>query len=139
MKNVFRAARKLKMAVQFHFIPFYAPQVAKLAREFADVPVVLDHLARAGEGSASEAEEALRLARLPNVYIKYSGSYAGDAALAKRAFDAFGPDHMICGYTGMKAEEFQKWNGDFDRAFGGISAVDREKIRVRTAKALFHW
>jgi predicted TIM-barrel fold metal-dependent hydrolase len=139
MKNVFRAARRLNMAIQFHFIPYYAPQVGELAREFADVPVILDHLARATEGSAEEATRAIDLSRLPNVYMKYSGSYAGDAALARRAFDRFGPDHMICGYLGMNTEEFRKWTGDFDRVFAGVSAVDRQKIRVGTAKALFHW
>ena len=137
MKNVFRTVRQLKMAIQFHFIPHYAPQVAELAREFPDVPVILDHLARANEGSAAEADQAMLLGKLPNVYIKYSGSYAGDAALARRAFDAFGPDHMICGYVGMNAEDYRKWSGDFDRAFGSLSAGDREKIRVRTAKTLF--
>src|ERR1051325_4505610 len=104
MKDVFRTARELNMAIQFHFIPYYAPQIGELAREFSDVPVILDHLARAKEGSAEEAEQAMRLGKLPNMYIKYSGPYAGDAALERRAFDAFGPDHMICRYVGMNAE-----------------------------------
>jgi predicted TIM-barrel fold metal-dependent hydrolase len=138
-KSVFRTARQLKMAVQFHMIPHYAPQVMALAREFSDVSVLLDHLARAHEGSAEEADQVMQLGKLGNVYIKYSGSYAGDAALARRAFDAFGPDHMMCGYVGMKAEDYQKWSTDFDHAFGSISAGDRAKIRVGTAQAVFKW
>lgn len=139
MKNVFRTVRQLKMAIQFHLIPHYAEQVGELAREFPDVPIILDHLARAHEGSAAEVDQVMLLGKLPNLYMKYSGPYAGDVALARRAFAAFGPDHMICGYVGMTAEEFAKWTGDFDRAFGDISADDRQKIRVRTAKALFNW
>ena len=139
MKNVFRTVRQLKMAIQFHFIPYYAPQVAELAREFPDVPILLDHLARAKEGSAAEVDQVMLLGKLPNVIIKYSGSYTGDAALARRAFDAFGPDHMMCGYVGMNAEEYRKWSGDFDRAFGSLSEGDRQKIRVRTAQTLFKW
>lgn len=138
MKRTFEAARRLKMAVQFHFIPYYAPQVGELARAFGDVPVILDHLARAHEGSAEEAAQAMALGKLPNVRIKYSGSYAGDAALARRAFDAFGPERMICGYVGMNAAEYQKWSRDFDEAFGKLAAADRAKIRVGNAKALFH-
>jgi L-fuconolactonase len=134
---VFRQARVLKLAIQFHFIPYYAPQISELAREFPDVPLVLDHLGRAHEGSAAEVAQLMLLGKLPNVYMKYSGTYASDADLARRAFDAFGPDHMICGYVGMNAEEFRKWNGDFERAFGTLAAADREKIRVRNARELF--
>ena len=139
MRNVFRAARQLKMAIQFHFIPYYAPRVGGLAREFAEVPVILDHLARAHEGTAAEVDQVMLLGKLPNVYMKYSGPYTGDAALARRAYDAFGPDHMICGYVGMNLEEYRKWNGDFERAFGSLPAADRVKLRVRTARTLFGW
>lgn len=139
IKNVFRSGGRLKIAMQFHFIPHYAPQIGELAREFPDVPVVLDHLGRAPEGSPAEADQLMLLGKLPNVYMKYSGSYAGDAALAQRAFDAFGPDHMICGYVGMNEQEYRKWSDNFDRVFTHLSAGDREKIRVRTAAALFRW
>ncbi len=50
INNVFRQAQLLKMVVQFHFIPHYAPEISELAREFPSVPVVLDHLARAKVG-----------------------------------------------------------------------------------------
>jgi predicted TIM-barrel fold metal-dependent hydrolase len=139
MKSVFRQAHQLKMMIQFHFIPFYAPQIAELAREFPEVPLVLDHLARAHEGSAAEVAQVMLLGKLPNVYMKYSGPYTGDADLARRAFDAFGPDHMICGYVGMNAADFQKWSADFEHAFGALAAPDRVKLRVSNAKALFHW
>jgi len=139
MKRTFEAARRLRMAVQFHLIPHYAPQVGELARAFADVPVILDHLARAHEGSTEEAAQAMALGKLPNVVIKYSGSYAGDAALAKRAYAAFGPDRMICGYIGMNTADYQKWSRDFDSAFGNLPPADRAKIRVANAKSLFRW
>lgn len=139
MKNVFRQARHLKMVIQFHLIPHYAPQVSELAREFPDVPLVLDHLARAHEGPAAEVVQVMLLGKLPNVYMKYSGPYAGDVDLSRRAYDAFGPDHMICGYLGMNNEEYRKWSADFERAFGSLGAPERAKLRVGTAKALFRW
>ncbi len=81
----------------------------------------------------------MRLGKLPNIYMKYSGPYANDADLARRAWDAFGPDHMICGYIGMNAGEYAKWSADFERAFGSLSGPDREKLRVKTAKGLFRF
>lgn len=139
VRNVFRKARELKMAIQFHLIPHYAAQVNELAGEFPEVPVLLDHLGRIPEGTPAEAGEVLALAKRPNVYMKYLGSYAGDAALARRCYDAFGPDHMMCGYVGLNGEEFRKWSDGFDRAFGGLPAGDRGKLRVYTAKRVFGW
>jgi predicted TIM-barrel fold metal-dependent hydrolase len=139
MKNVFRAARRLKIAVQFHLIPYYAPRVRDLASEFADVPIVLDHLARAHEGTPEEAAQALALGKLPNVFIKYSGSYAGDAALARRAYDAFGSDRVICGYIGMDLAAYRKWSADFDSAFGSLPAADQAKIRLTNARKLYNF
>jgi predicted TIM-barrel fold metal-dependent hydrolase len=139
MKNVFRQARQLKMVIQFHLIPHYAPQISELGREFPEVPLVLDHLARAHEGSAAEVAQVMLLGKLPNVYMKYSGPYAGDVELSRRAFDAFGPDHMICGSAGMNSEEYRKWSADFERAFGSLGVPERAKLRAGTAKALFRW
>jgi predicted TIM-barrel fold metal-dependent hydrolase len=139
MKNVFLMVRQLKMAVQFHFIPYYAPQIEELAREFPDVSIVLDHLGRAHDGSAAEVDRLMGLGKRGNVFMKYSGPATGDAALARRAFDSFGPDHMICGYVGMDAAAFAKWNGEFEQAFARISEGDRAKIRVSTAKGLFRF
>jgi predicted TIM-barrel fold metal-dependent hydrolase len=139
MQKVFLAARQLNMAIQFHFIPHYAAQIAALAREFPQVPVLLDHLGRAKEGSGEEVDRVMQLAKLPNVYMKYSGAYVGDADLARRAYDAFGPDHMMCGYVGMNLQQYRKSNADFDRAFGALPAADRAKIRVQTAKKVFRW
>jgi predicted TIM-barrel fold metal-dependent hydrolase len=138
-RNVFRQAQHLKMMVQFQLIPCYAQPVYELAREFPDVPIVLDHLGRAHEGTPEEVDRLMLLGKLGNVYMKYSGPYAGDAALARRAFDAFGPRQMICGSVGMNAAEYRKWSTDFDRAFGSLAAADRERLRVATAKTLFRW
>ncbi len=139
MKNIFRKARSLKMAIQFHFIPYYTPQISTLAREFPEVSLILDHLARAHEGSPEEVDRVMAMSKLGNVYMKYSGPYAGDAVLARKAYEAFGPDRMICGYVGMDADEYRKWTADFERVFGELAAADRHKIRVATAARLFGW
>jgi predicted TIM-barrel fold metal-dependent hydrolase len=139
MKNVFRKARELSWMIQFQLIPHYAAPVAALVREFPDVPVVIDHLGRAHEGTPDEVQQVMDLAKAGKVYMKFSGPYISDAALARRAFDAFGPDRMICGYVGMSLPEYGKWNTDFDNAFAKLSSADQAKIRVATAAALFRF
>ena len=131
-----------------HFIPYYAPQIGTLADQFRDVPVILDHLARAGEGTRAEYDRVLELARLPRVYMKFSGvSYSSKAGypyrdaqpLVRRTFDAFGPDRMIWGGLGMDMPAFEKNVAMFEEMFRSASETDRAKIRGLNAARLFRF
>ncbi len=102
--------------------------------------MVLDHLGRPGQGTPQEWEGVLALAKLPRVYLKYSGvSYVkGDAkALVKRAFDAFGPDRIVWGGLGMNFKQFREQEQLFLKMFDYASAADRAKIRGLNAAKLY--
>lgn len=146
MRVTWRAAHELGLAIQMHFIPCHAPQIAALAAEFRDTPVILDHLARAGQGTPAEYEELLRMAKLPRVVMKFSGvnysskqpSPFGDAKpLVRRTFDAFGPDRMIWGGLGMNLQDFRQNLTMFAEMFDFATEADRAKIRGLTAARLF--
>ncbi len=148
MKDAWRAAQALKMAVQMHFIPYYAAQIGELAGQFGDVPVILDHLARAGEGTPAEYANVLKLAKLPRVYMKYSGvsyssktgfPFADARGTVRAAYEAFGADRMIWGGLGMNMEQFHKEAEVFHSMFDFASEEDRAKIRGGTAKKLFNF
>jgi predicted TIM-barrel fold metal-dependent hydrolase len=148
MKQTWRQAASLGLAIQIHLIPVYAPQVAALAAEFRELPVIIDHLARAGEGTAAEYEEVLKLARLPRVVIKFSGVlYASKQEhlhrdvkpLVRRTFDAFGPDRMIWGGLGNKLADFERAVSLFEEMFDFASEADRAKIRGLNAAKLFRF
>jgi len=98
MKETWRAAHSLGLAIQMHFIPRFAPQIGELAAQFSNMPVILDHLARAGQGTPAEYEQVLKLAQYPRVYMKYSAvnysskqpyPYPDAKPLVRKAFDAF--------------------------------------------------
>ena len=72
MKDTWKMAQSLGMAIQMHFIPRFAPQIRELASQFRDTPVILDHLARANAGTPAEYDQVLELAKLPRVFMKYS-------------------------------------------------------------------
>src|ERR1041385_5268042 len=100
-----------------HFIPYYAPQIAALAEQFPQMPVILDHLARAGQGTPAEYDNVLKLAKLPRVIMKFSGvTYSSKAGypfrdvqpLVRRTYDAFGADRMVWGGLGMDMAAFEK-------------------------------
>ena len=146
MKSAWRAAGELGLAIQMHFIPFYAPRIAALAAEFRDVPVVLDHLARAGQGTPAEYQEVLKLARYPRVFMKYSGvrysskqEYPYDDArpLVRRVYDAFGPRRILWGGLGYTAADFEQNAALLDRMFDFAPETERAAIRGENAARLF--
>ncbi len=148
MKRLWRKAGDLGLAIQVHFTPWHAPRIANLARQFPDVRVVLDHLGRAGMGTAANYQEVLKLATLPNTIMKFSGwrysskqdhPYADAKPVVRRAYDAFGPDRMIWGGLGKSMEDFAKAVEVFELMFDFASEPDRAKIRGLTAKKLYQF
>ena len=88
--------------------PIGLPQVTYLARRFANVNIILDHLGRPDvlDGPPyANAASLFELAALPNIYLKLTPRIFGDvkkgAASAEtffpRVIDAFGADHCAWG------------------------------------------
>jgi predicted TIM-barrel fold metal-dependent hydrolase len=148
MTVTWRAAHELGLAMQIHCIPHYAPQIGELAAKFPAMPVVLDHLARPGQGTPEEYEKVLRLAALPRVYMKYSSTGVESASkepfphrdakpLVKRVYEAFGADKMVWGGMGGDMAAFQREVELFDVMFDFAPEPERKKIRGLTAQKLF--
>ena len=111
MAVTWQAAHELGLDIQIHCIPHYAAQIGELAAKFRETPVILDHLARPGQGTPEEYDQVLKLAKLPQVYMKYSSTgvetiskepypHADAKPLVKRVYEAFGADRMIWGGLG---------------------------------------
>jgi predicted TIM-barrel fold metal-dependent hydrolase len=148
MKQTWRKAGQLGLAIQVHFKPWYAHAIGRLAREFPDVTVVLDHLGRAGMGTPADYGSVLRLAKLPNTVMKFSGyrysskqghPYCDAKPTVQKAFDAFGPDRMIWGGMGKSIEELDRAVEVFELMFDDATETDRVKIRGQTAKRLYNF
>ena len=146
IRTTIRKAHELGLGIQFHLIPYYARHVAALAAEFSGTMMILDHLARAAQGTPEEYEEVLRLARFSKVVMKYSAvQYASrqphphdDARpLVRRVYDAFGPDRIIWGGLGHNMKDFHRHFELLDRMFDFASAADRAKIRGGNAIRLY--
>lgn len=146
MKRTWAKASALGIAIQMHFLPHFAPQIGTLAAVFPDMPVLLDHLGRAGQGRPGDFEAVLALAKLPKTYIKFSGwrhsskqdhPYRDIQPIVRRSFDAFGPDRMLWGGLGKTMDEHQKAIEVFDLLFAFASESDRAKIRGLNAAKLF--
>jgi predicted TIM-barrel fold metal-dependent hydrolase len=148
MQATWRRVEQLGLAIQMHFLPYYAPQIGELAARFPNVPVILDHLARGGLGTPAEFDGVLKLASLPRVYMKYSGAnysskekypFRDVKPLVRRSFDAFGADRMIWGDLGYDREYYERQARMLDLMFDFASESDRSKIRGGNAVRLFRW
>jgi predicted TIM-barrel fold metal-dependent hydrolase len=148
MRAVWQKAQALGLAIQMHFLPYYAPQIGELASRFPEVPVILDHLGRGGQGSPAEFAGVLKLASFPRVYMKYSGveysskeryPYADVQPLVRRAFDAFGPNRLVWGAFGSSMDQFDRQVRLLDEMFDFASEADRTAIRGANAMKLFHF
>jgi predicted TIM-barrel fold metal-dependent hydrolase len=143
-----RAAHELGLAIQIHCIPHYAVAIRELANKFPDTPVILDHLARPGQGTPEEYEQVLKLAQIPRVYMKFSSTGVASASkepfphrdakpLVRGVYGAFGPDKIIAGEWGGNMTEFHQAVELFDLMFDFVPETERAKIRGLNAKKLF--
>ncbi|MGE0405080.1 MAG: amidohydrolase [Candidatus Korobacteraceae bacterium] len=141
MKATWKAAHQSGINIQVQFIPVHAPELAALAAEFRDTPVVMDHLARYGSGTPAQFEEVLKMAKLPRVFMKYSGvsDASKDSAkpIVRRVYDAFGPDRILWGGLGSSMEQFDRNVAIFDEVFDFAPESERAKIRGLNAMKLF--
>lgn len=146
LKAVWKKAESLGLAIQMHLVPCHAPLIGELAGEFRGVPVILDHVARAGQGTEDEYAGVLRLAAFPRVYMKYSGvAYSSKqqwphrdvAPLARRVYNAFGPERIIWGGLGHTLADFERQAALLDRMFGFAPEPERARIRGANAARLF--
>ncbi|HVY91684.1 MAG TPA: amidohydrolase family protein [Bryobacteraceae bacterium] len=140
MAACWRAVFSLGMAIQMHFIPGQAPAIHRLAAQFSDTTVILDHMGRPGQGTDAEYDEVLKLAALPRIILKYSGwdYYKGDMrALTARLYDTFGPERMIWGMVGTTLAEYRRQSARFEEYLAFAPEGDRAKIRGGNAQRLF--
>jgi len=64
MAVTWRAAHELGLAIQVHCIPYYAAAIGELASKFPQTPVIIDHLARPGEGTPEERRSTKDCSRI---------------------------------------------------------------------------
>jgi predicted TIM-barrel fold metal-dependent hydrolase len=148
MKTTIQKASDLGLGIEMHCIPLHAPEITALAKDFSKTPFIIDHLARAGQGTPEQYENVLAMGKLGNVYMKFSGvgysskqdaPYRDAKPVVRRTFDAFGPNRMIWGGLGATMPQFRLAQMVFDELLGFASAKDRAQIRGLTAMQLFGW
>jgi len=147
LRNLWKTASDLGIAVQIHFEPRYAPGYEPLIKEFCQTPVIIDHLGRPFQGRPEEHEVVVRWSQLPNTIMKLSSipyqtkyPHRDIVPVIHRLVKEYGPDRMIYG-GGFNADATpQSYRAAFDRGESFISHLskeDRIKILGTNAAKLF--
>ena len=112
------------------------------------MPVILDHLARPGQGTPEEYGQVLKLAQIPRVYMKFSAT--GVASASKEPFphrDAKPLVRRVYEHSALTKSSLGEWGGNmtefhqamelFDLMFDFAPETEGAKIRGLNAKKLF--
>jgi predicted TIM-barrel fold metal-dependent hydrolase len=149
LRDLWRTATELGLAVQLHFEPRYAPGFEPLIQEFADTTVVIDHLGRPMQGTIAEHDVVVRWSRFDNTVMKVSSipeqnryPHRDVRPVIRRLTDAYGADRMIYG-GGFGADadggSYRAYRQRVSDLLGHLSAADRAKILGGTAARLYRF
>ncbi|QEG39084.1 amidohydrolase family protein [Roseimaritima ulvae] len=147
LRQLWKTASDLGLAMQLHFEPRYAPGLEPLIREFKDTTVVIDHLGRPMQGTPEEHEVVVRWSRFPNTVMKVSSipdqnryPHRDVKPVIRRLTDAFGAERMIYGggfNAAATGESYRDYRMHVADLLSHLSDADRRKILGGTAAKLY--
>ena len=147
LRNLWKRATDLGLAVQLHFEPRYAPGFQPLIEEFRSTVVIIDHLGRPLQGTSEEHAVVIQWARFKNAVMKLSAipststyPHRDVETVIRRLVDVYGPDRMIYGGGFGAHATPQSYRAARERArstIAHLSAEDRGRVLGGTAAKLF--
>lgn len=147
MRDLWRLAAENGLAVQIHLEPRYAPGFEPLIKEFAETPVIIDHLGRPFQGTPEEHERIIRWADLKNTVLKLSAippatsyPHRNPTQVIRRLIESFGPERIISGggfSSGATSASYRAALDDLRKSVGHLPIHHQEKILGGNAAKLF--
>jgi predicted TIM-barrel fold metal-dependent hydrolase len=149
LRSLWKQAGELGLAVQLHFEPRHAPGFEPLLKEFADIPVIIDHLGRPFQGTPDEHAVVVRWARFKNTIMKLSAipqqkdyPHRDIAPIIRQLTEAFGAERLIYGggFGADATPESYRAARERTRAYlAHLSAADQARVLGGTAARLFRF
>ncbi|MEW6304210.1 MAG: amidohydrolase family protein [Verrucomicrobiota bacterium] len=147
LRQLWKLAGDLGIAMQLHFEPRHAPGFEPLIKDFSQTTVIIDHLGRPLQGTPEEHEVVVKWSRFKNTIMKISSLAATTTyphrdigPIIKRLTEAYGAERLIYG-GGFGADATpQSYRAAFEKARGylaNMSAGDQAKVLGGNAMRLF--
>jgi L-fuconolactonase len=145
MPPLWKRCRDLKVPMTVLAPVTRMPDVARLAEQFPDLTIVIDHMADSPLDDPAELDKLLALRRFPKLYVKISHPwslssqpypYMDSQKQIKRLYDAFGPKRLMAGTDWPLVEKYCTYAQAIDLApnhIGFLNADDRRWICGLTA------
>jgi predicted TIM-barrel fold metal-dependent hydrolase len=114
------------------------PDVMRLADQFPDLTIVIDHMADCPLNKPDELEKLLALQRFPNLFVKISHTWSLSAQAypyldsqrqVRRLYDAYGPKRLIAGTDWPLVEPYCTYTQAIDIARFRIDFLSTEDKR----------
>jgi predicted TIM-barrel fold metal-dependent hydrolase len=125
------------------------PDIARLADQFPDLTIVIDHMADSPLNQPQELQKLLDLRRYPKLYVKISHSwslssqsypYLDSQQQIKRLYDTFGPKRLMAGSDWPLVEQYCTYKQAIDIArekIAFLNAEDKRWICGQTAQQVW--
>ena len=138
MPPLWKRCRDLKVPMTVLAPVTRMPDVARLAEQFPDLTIVIDHMADCPLNHPEELEKLLALQRFPKLYVKISHSwslssqpypYLDSQKQIKRLYDIFGPKRLMTGTDWPLVGKYCTYAQAIDLARDHISFLNVEDKR----------
>ena len=147
LRELWKAASDLGLAIQLHFEPRYAPGFEPLIQEFSKTRVIIDHLGRPLQGTPEEHDRVVKWSRFENTVMKLSSIPATRTyphrdvePIIQTLVKAFGPDRLIYGGGWGEGSTGESYRASYERVrslLSGLPASDQAKVLGDNAAKLF--
>lgn len=147
LRNLWKLAGDLDLAVQLHFEPRWAPGFDPYIKEFKSVRVLIDHTGRPFQGTAKEHAVVVAWAKFDQVVMKLSAvpdrrtyPHRDAGPVVKQLVAAFGADRLMYGGGFGAKTTGETYRAERDRIAGFLTylpAADRDKVLGGNAAKIF--
>jgi predicted TIM-barrel fold metal-dependent hydrolase len=147
LRELWKAASELGLAIQLHFEPRYAPGFEPLIQEFSKTRVIIDHLGRPLQGTPEEHDRVIKWSRFENTVMKLSSipqtrtyPHRDVNPIVQTLVKAFGPDRLIYGGGWGEGSTPESYRASVERVRGFVShlsAADQAKVLGGNAAKMF--
>lgn len=147
LRDLWKLAGDLGLAVQLHFEPRYVPGFEPYIKEFKSVRVLIDHLGRPFQGTEKEHAVVVGWAKYDHVVMKLSAvpsrrsyPHRDPQPVVKQLTEAFGADRLMYGGGYGANATGKSYRAEREGVAGllaHLSDVDRAKVLGGTAARLF--